>query len=155
MQLARLAVKAEMEEGAVYLPQRGSGVKPRKILAILHFELLKTSLSWLCDNERWRKLTTKINAFESLGSRVWNLTPVCRLQNSSGYGTVCTTQSRPPTFKKRQIYDLKQFSKNFEKNARKLRQSASSADTSAFTKPKLLLNSNVSALIKWWCGAAM
>ena len=52
MQLARLAVKAEMEEGAVYLPQRGSGVKPRKILAILHFELLKTSLSWLCDNER-------------------------------------------------------------------------------------------------------
>ena len=113
VQLARLAVKAEMEEGAVYLPQRGSGVKPRKILAILHFELLKTSLSWLCDNERWRKLTTKINAFESLGSRVWNLTPVCRLQNSSGYGTVCTTQSRPPTFKKRQIYDLKQFSKNF------------------------------------------
>ena len=37
--------------GAVSPPQWDTETKTRKILAIFHFEELKTSLSWLCNNE--------------------------------------------------------------------------------------------------------
>ena len=47
-----------------------------------------TSIARLGDNERRRKLTPEINAFESLGVSVWDPKPLYRLRHYSGYGTV-------------------------------------------------------------------
>ena len=42
--------------GAVSSFPWSPGAKPQKILVILHSEQFKKLLSWLCDNEWWRKL---------------------------------------------------------------------------------------------------